>query len=111
LRLKSPNPEPKNWPEHETPITLMPPATKDEALKIASWINSLRAAAINKYQNPQYPAGFFYVFLTLVNGDFIRNDNSRWKMTLDFNIILLCVKPAEVLTNFHAEVGLRVLDL
>ncbi|HMG93101.1 MAG TPA: c-type cytochrome [Chryseolinea sp.] len=38
------NPEPKNWPEHETPMAPMPQVPKGEALKIASWINSLRAA-------------------------------------------------------------------
>lgn len=37
------NPEPKNWPEHETPMAPMPQVPKDEALKIAGWINSLRA--------------------------------------------------------------------
>ena len=36
-------PEPKNWPEHETPMPPMPQVPKDEALKIASWINSLKA--------------------------------------------------------------------
>jgi cytochrome c551/c552 len=36
------NPEPKNWPEHETPMAPMPQVPKTEALKIASWINSLR---------------------------------------------------------------------
>lgn len=35
------NPEPKNWPEHETPMPPMPQVPKDEALKIAKWINSL----------------------------------------------------------------------
>jgi len=35
-------PEPKNWPEHETPMAPMPQVPKDEALKIAGWINSLR---------------------------------------------------------------------
>jgi len=35
-------PEPKNWPEHETPMAAMPQVPKDEALKIAGWINSLR---------------------------------------------------------------------
>lgn len=39
------NPEPKNWPEHETPMAPMPQVPKDEALKIAGWINSLRAQA------------------------------------------------------------------
>jgi len=39
------NPEPKNWPEHETPMAPMPQVPKDEALKIAGWINSLRAPA------------------------------------------------------------------
>lgn len=34
-------PEPKNWPEHETPMAAMPQVPKDEALKIAGWINSL----------------------------------------------------------------------
>jgi cytochrome c551/c552 len=38
------NPEPKNWPEHETPMAPMPQVPKDEALKIAAWINSLKAA-------------------------------------------------------------------
>lgn len=37
------NPEPKNWPEHETPMAPMPQVPKDEALKIAAWINSLQA--------------------------------------------------------------------
>lgn len=36
------NPEPKNWPEHETPMAPMPQVPKVEALKIATWINSLR---------------------------------------------------------------------
>ena len=36
-------PEPKNWPEHETPMAAMPQVPKNEALKIAGWINSLRA--------------------------------------------------------------------
>jgi cytochrome c551/c552 len=36
------NPEPKNWPEHETPMAPMPQVPKDEAVKIAAWINSLR---------------------------------------------------------------------
>lgn len=35
-------PEPKNWPEHETPMAAMPQVPREEALKIASWINSLR---------------------------------------------------------------------
>jgi cytochrome c551/c552 len=34
-------PEPKNWPEHETPMPAMPQVPRDEALKIAAWINSL----------------------------------------------------------------------
>jgi cytochrome c551/c552 len=38
-------PEPKNWPEHETPMAAMPQVPKDEALKIATWINSLRVPA------------------------------------------------------------------
>lgn len=42
------NPEPKNWPEHETPMPPMPQVPKDEALKIASWINSLNASAAPK---------------------------------------------------------------
>lgn len=41
------NPEPKNWPEHETPMAPMPQVPKDEALKIAAWINSLRAEEAN----------------------------------------------------------------
>jgi len=38
-------PEPKNWPEHETPMAAMPQVPRVEALKIAAWINSLRAPA------------------------------------------------------------------
>ena len=38
------NPEPKNWPEHETPMAPMPQVPKAEALKIAAWINSLKEA-------------------------------------------------------------------
>jgi len=38
-------PEPKNWPEHETPMAAMPQVPKDDALKIAGWINSLRTPA------------------------------------------------------------------
>ena len=38
------NPDPKNWPEHETPMPPMPQVPKAEALKIASWINSLKSA-------------------------------------------------------------------
>jgi cytochrome c551/c552 len=38
-------PEPKNWPEHETPMAAMPQVPRDEALKIARWINSLLAPA------------------------------------------------------------------
>jgi cytochrome c551/c552 len=35
------NPEPKNWPEHATPMAPMPQVPKAEAMKIAKWINSL----------------------------------------------------------------------
>jgi len=35
------NPQPKNWPEYTTPMAAMPQLPKDEALKIAAWINSL----------------------------------------------------------------------
>jgi cytochrome c551/c552 len=41
------NPEPKNWPEHETPMAPMPQVPKDEALKIATWINSLNTEKVN----------------------------------------------------------------
>jgi cytochrome c551/c552 len=37
------NPEPKNWPEHTTPMAPMPQVPRTEALKIAAWINSLKA--------------------------------------------------------------------
>jgi cytochrome c551/c552 len=40
------NPEPKNWPEHETPMAPMPQVPKAEALKIANWINSLVPEAV-----------------------------------------------------------------
>lgn len=36
------NPEPKNWPEHETPMAPMPQVPREEALRIAAWINSLQ---------------------------------------------------------------------
>jgi cytochrome c551/c552 len=39
-------PQPKNWPEYATPMAAMPQVPKDEALKIARWINSLRTAPI-----------------------------------------------------------------
>jgi len=38
-------PEPKNWPEHETPMAAMPQVPRNDALQIAMWINSLRAPA------------------------------------------------------------------
>lgn len=36
------NPQPKNWPEYATPMAPMPQVPKDQALKIAAWINSLK---------------------------------------------------------------------
>jgi cytochrome c551/c552 len=36
------NPKPSNWPDYATPMAAMPQVPKDEALKIASWINSLK---------------------------------------------------------------------
>ncbi|SHI43515.1 hypothetical protein SAMN04487911_10260 [Arenibacter nanhaiticus] len=36
------NPQPKNWPEYATPMAPMPHVPKDQALKIAAWINSLK---------------------------------------------------------------------
>lgn len=38
------NPQPKNWPEYAVPMTAMPQVPKDEARKIAGWINSLGEA-------------------------------------------------------------------
>ncbi len=35
------NPQPKNWPEYATPMAPMPQVPENEALLIASWINSL----------------------------------------------------------------------
>lgn len=37
------NPQPKNWPDYATEMAPMPQVPKDEALKIAAWINSLRS--------------------------------------------------------------------
>lgn len=34
-------PEPGNWPEYSVPMAPLPNVPKNEALKIASWINSL----------------------------------------------------------------------
>jgi cytochrome c551/c552 len=36
------NPQPQNWPGYATEMPPMPQVPKDEALKIASWINSLK---------------------------------------------------------------------
>lgn len=35
------NPKPENWPDYATPMAAMPQVPRDEALKIAAWINSL----------------------------------------------------------------------
>jgi cytochrome c551/c552 len=37
------NPQPKNWPDYATEMAPLPQVPKDEALKIAAWINTLRA--------------------------------------------------------------------
>lgn len=36
------NPKPENWPEYATPMAPMPQVKREEALKIARWINSLK---------------------------------------------------------------------
>jgi cytochrome c551/c552 len=36
------NPQPQNWPGYETPMPPMPQVPKEEARKIAQWINSLK---------------------------------------------------------------------
>ncbi|WP_026966083.1 c-type cytochrome [Algoriphagus terrigena] len=36
------NPKPENWPGYATPMAPMPQVPKEEALKIARWINSLK---------------------------------------------------------------------
>ena len=36
------NPQPENWPDYATPMAPMPQVPKDQALKIANWINSLK---------------------------------------------------------------------
>ncbi len=36
------NPEPKNWPEYAVPMAAMPQVKKEDGLKIAAYINSLR---------------------------------------------------------------------
>lgn len=36
------SPQPKNWPEYATTMAPMPQVPKQEALKIAAWINSLK---------------------------------------------------------------------
>jgi cytochrome c551/c552 len=35
------NPQPQNWPDFETAMPPMPQVTREDALKIAAWINSL----------------------------------------------------------------------
>ncbi len=37
------NPEPSNWPDYATPMAPMPQVKREDALKIAAWINSLRS--------------------------------------------------------------------
>jgi cytochrome c551/c552 len=36
------NPQPENWPEYPTPMPPMPQVKKEDGLKIAAYINSLR---------------------------------------------------------------------
>ncbi|MDO8967422.1 c-type cytochrome [Algoriphagus sp.] len=36
------NPKPENWPDYATPMAPMPQVPREEALKIARWINSLK---------------------------------------------------------------------
>jgi cytochrome c551/c552 len=36
------NPKPENWPDYATPMAAMPQVPRDEALKIAAYINSLK---------------------------------------------------------------------
>ncbi|WP_089319558.1 hypothetical protein [Pontibacter ummariensis] len=36
------NPQPKNWPDYATEMPPMPQVPKEDALKIAAWINSLK---------------------------------------------------------------------
>lgn len=36
------NPQPQNWPDYATPMAPMPQVPREEALKIARWINSLK---------------------------------------------------------------------
>ncbi|MBC6366175.1 c-type cytochrome [Algoriphagus sp. AK58] len=36
------NPQPENWPDYATPMAPMPHVPREEALKIARWINSLK---------------------------------------------------------------------
>lgn len=36
------NPQPSNWPDYATPMAPMPQVPKEDALKIAAWINSLK---------------------------------------------------------------------
>jgi cytochrome c551/c552 len=36
------NPKPENWPDYATPMAAMPQVPREEALKIAAYINSLR---------------------------------------------------------------------
>ncbi|VXD16372.1 c-type cytochrome [Marinoscillum sp. 108] len=36
------NPQPENWPDYSTPMAPMPQVPKEEAMKIAAWINSLK---------------------------------------------------------------------
>lgn len=36
------NPQPQNWPDYATPMAPMPQVKREEAMKIAQWINSLK---------------------------------------------------------------------
>lgn len=49
------NPQPQNWPEYSTEMPPMPQVPKADALKIASWINSLAPASGSGSANPDKP--------------------------------------------------------
>ena len=49
------NPQPKNWPEYATEMPPMPQVPKEDALKIAAWINSLAPSSNSGSANSDKP--------------------------------------------------------
>jgi cytochrome c551/c552 len=49
------NPKPENWPDYATPMAAMPQVPKEDAMKIALWINSLNNLSQSSNSKPDNP--------------------------------------------------------